>query len=124
MQCLPASPGDVARFIMETGLSVDILHAELRAIDEQHEGLLYAPPAKSSVVIAAFNQLHPVEPPRSWPAHEKHLFLDLPHDLQTFFAKHEERREKEIRRAQNEAAECRRKLKEIEDKNAGSQAAA
>lgn len=112
---LPATPLVVAAFIGDHGgLKPEVLFAEVAAIDEQHEALGYSPPGRSDVALKAFDAVHPVEPPRSWPKEEKRRFLELPHDLQVYFAEHEERREKELKRAFSEAALARQKLKEME----------
>ncbi|MCS3449535.1 hypothetical protein M2222_001644 [Bradyrhizobium elkanii] len=112
---LPAAPVVVAAFIGDNGgLKPDELLAEVAAIDEQHQALGYAPPGRSDVALKAFDAVHPVEPPRSWPKEEKRRFLELPHDLQVYFAEHEDRREKEIKRAFSEAAAARQKLEEME----------
>ncbi|MGX1363681.1 hypothetical protein AB7M46_008738 [Bradyrhizobium elkanii] len=112
---LPAAPLTVAAFIGDQGgLKPDLLSAEVAAIDEQHQALGYAPPGRSDVALKAFAAVHPVEPPRSWPKEEKRRFLELPHDLQVYFAEHEDRREKEIKRVFSEAAVARQKLKEME----------
>jgi hypothetical protein len=114
---LPASPANVAIFVAESGLPPEILHAELEAIDREHEALDYSPPSKASVVIAAFNHEHPVEPPRSWRSENKQMFLALPHALQIYWANHEDKREKEIRRAHTELDQMRQNLKKMENEN-------
>lgn len=122
---LPAAPFAVAAFIGDhAGLKPDQLFAEVAAVDEQHQALGYAPPGRSDLALKAFNAVHPVEPPRSWPKEEKCRFLELPHDLQVYFAQHEERREKEICRAFSEAAAARHKLKEAGKSNGDQTAAA
>lgn len=122
---LPATPFVVAAFIGDNGgLRPDELFAEVAAIDEQHQALGYAPPGRSDVALKAFNAVHPIEPPRSWPKEEKRRFLELPHDLQVYFAEHEERRQKEICRALSEAALARQRLKEAGKSNGDQDAAA
>ena len=63
----------------------------------------------------AMNELAKIDPPRAWPKAEKARFKLLPYDLQVYFAAHEDKRDKEIRRAQNEAANARQKLKALQD---------
>jgi hypothetical protein len=107
---LPAAVSDVARFVTEFAqLPADLIHAELIALDQEHEALLYAPPGKACAVVDAFNAAHPVEPPRSWPDKQKRRFLELPYDLQVFIAGRETDRDKAVRRAQNAAAAATRK---------------
>ena len=55
-----------------------------------------------------------IEPPRSWGPAEKAAFLRLPRDLQIFYAKREAHRDREVRRAQNDAAEARKALAAIQ----------
>ncbi|WP_354269646.1 hypothetical protein ACE102_21875 [Bradyrhizobium sp. vgs-9] len=62
-----------------------------------------------------------VEPPRSWGKEEKQSFLQLPRDLQLYFAKREKQRDDAVRRAQNEAAQARREMKELQAKLAASE---
>jgi hypothetical protein len=110
---LPAQPANVAIFVAESGLPPEILHAELEAIDREHEGLDYAPPAKAGVVVKAFNDVHPVEPPRSWSAEEKQRFLTLPHATQVYLVQRERQRDSALNRAQNELAMELKRVKEF-----------
>jgi hypothetical protein len=50
-------------------------------------------------------ELPPIEPPRSWSKDEKERFQSLPRETQAYLAERETERDREIRRAQNEAAE-------------------
>ena len=49
-------------------------------------------------------------PPRSWPSAEKLRFKQLPYDLQIYMHTRESWRDKEVRRAQNEAALAKQEL--------------
>jgi hypothetical protein len=49
-----------------------------------------------------------IEPPRSWRAEEKELFLTLPADIKAVVSRREQQREKELRRLQNETAAIKR----------------
>lgn len=55
-----------------------------------------------------------IEPPRSWGYAEKIAFLNLPPDLQRFYAKREAERDREVRRCQNEVAKARKALAEAQ----------
>jgi hypothetical protein len=57
-----------------------------------------------------------VDPPRSWRADMKQVFLRLPRDLQLYLAAHERQREVEIRRCQNDRAAAIKKLAATEDR--------
>jgi hypothetical protein len=60
--------------------------------------------------VSEMNHIAKLDPPRSWPKQHKARFETMPYDMQVYVAGHEARREKEIRRAHNEAATARRKL--------------
>jgi len=100
---LPMSPTNLAIFIAESGLPPEILHAELEAVDREHESLDYAPPAKASVVVRAFNSVHPVEPPRPWNAEERERYL----------VQRERQRDSALSRAQNELSLELKRVKEF-----------
>jgi hypothetical protein len=110
---LPMSPTNLAIFIAESGLPPEILHAELEAVDREHESLDYAPPAKASVVVRAFNSVHPVEPPRPWNAEERERFLTLPHATQVYLVQRERQRDSALSRAQNELSLELKRVKEF-----------
>jgi hypothetical protein len=115
---LPASVADVARFVGECShLAPDVLWAELTAIDEQHEELLYSPPAKSRHVMEAFDRAHPVAPPRAWVKADWPLFASLPYGVKQIIVRREAERDRELQRCQNDAA-LWRKSKENSDAKA------
>ena len=60
------------------------------------------------------------DPPRSWPNDRKQRFKSLPYDLQVYVADHEARREKAVRRAQNDAAIARQKLAAFQPPQTGT----
>jgi hypothetical protein len=69
-------------------------------------------PVLEAIVAAKVSDL--IAPPRSWGHAEKVAFLKLPRDLQLFYSKREEQRDREVRRCQNEAAEARKALAETQ----------
>jgi hypothetical protein len=70
-----------------------------------------ADPTASSAVTFVLNQsVTPVEPPRSWPKAEKALFVKLSPAIKAIIAKRESDRERELRRAQNDAAEAKKAI--------------
>lgn len=95
-----ATPGDGA--IIFRGMQQEISKA--------HSSLGLADPTLGGVAAAALNEIGGISPPRSWPNDRKQRFALLPYDLQVYVAAHEVRREKALRRAQNEAATARQKL--------------
>jgi hypothetical protein len=113
-QKLPASPADIATFIGQTGLSASLLQEEMAAIDDAHEELGYAPPAKARVVADALHKLHSQPPPRSWSKEELPFFRALPWNVQAIIARREADRDRAFNKAMNVAAEQRKKLERME----------
>ena len=107
----PAAPAHVARFLVDcTPLGIERLWPAIQDISRLHVSVGLADPTLGGVVAEALSDLAGVDPPRSWPASDKHRFKSLPYDLQVYVAAHEAQREKALRRAQNEAANARQKL--------------
>jgi hypothetical protein len=106
---LPASPVTVAAFIAEHGgLDAPTLFAEVAAIDQAHEALGYSPPGRSTIAIAAFNQVHPVEAPHGWREDERQFFACLPWGVQAVLARREAERDRGLQKMQRELAEQRK----------------
>jgi hypothetical protein len=113
----PASPADVAKFVANcASLGMDCLWPAVRDISKAHVSLGLADPTLGGPVAAAICGVANLDPPRSWPDDHKHRFGSLPYDLQIYVAEHEARREKALRRAQNEAAAVRRELAMLQTK--------
>lgn len=111
----PASPVTVARFIADcAALGVDRLWAAVQQISTMHTALGLADPTLGGLPAIAMNDVAGVQPPRSWPDRDKERFKLLPYDLQLQIAAHETRRERALRRAQNEAASMRQRLAAFE----------
>lgn len=109
----PARPASVAYFILDNRvLGIEALQKVVESISAVHDGI--ADPTLSPAVSAALDHVAPIEPPRSWPKEHKARFLALPRDLQMYVGAHEERREKEIRRAHNAADVARKALAAIQ----------
>ncbi len=118
VRSLPAAPAHVAAFLLENSeLSkpVKAIWEMVQEISVAHVSAGFADPTAGGVVGELINSIAMIDAPRAWPKEQKARFKALPYDLQVFFAAHENRREKEIRRAQNEAAELRQALKPKED---------
>jgi hypothetical protein len=109
----PAAPAVVARFVGDcAALGMDRLWPAIQEISKLHVSLGLADPTLGDPVAAAVSGVAHVAPPRSWPEERKQRFNSLAYDLQVYVAAHEARREKALRRAQNEAAAARRALAE------------
>jgi hypothetical protein len=107
----PASPAAVAKFVADcASLGIERLWPALQDISKTHVSLGLADPTLGGAVAVAISNVAGIDPPRSWPGDRKQRFKSLPYDLQVDVADHEARREKAVRRAQNEAAMARQKL--------------
>jgi hypothetical protein len=107
----PATPATVARFVADcASLGIERLWPAVQEISKLHASIGLADPTLGGVVGAAVEDIASVDPQRSWPGDRKVRFKSLPYDLQVYIAAHEERREKTLRRAQNEAAIAKQKL--------------
>ena len=73
-------------------------------------------PVMEALVSARANEMvsELITPPRSWGKAEKIAFLNLPPELQRFYAKREEQRDSEVRRCQNDVAKARKALAEAQ----------
>jgi hypothetical protein len=120
VSALPAKPDSVALFILESkDLGLDVLSDLASGISRAHAR--FADPTASWAVRAAFATIGgDIPQPRSWgkgyPG--KLVFADLPWQIQRTIEAREADRDKIVRHAQNEAADLRKKLKQIENANA------
>lgn len=115
LRTLPAPPALVAAFVDDCApLGLDKVWPIVQGISRAHVAANLADPTLGGVVAAAINRLSEIKPPRAWPDADKARFLELPYDLQTYFAAHEQKREGAIRRAHNEAATARQELATIQ----------
>jgi hypothetical protein len=107
----PAAPAAVAKFVTDcASLGIERVWPAVQEISNAHIALGLSDPTLGGGAAAAIDELAGISPPRSWPDDRKQRFKSLPYDLQMYVAAHEERREKALRRAQNEAAAARQKL--------------
>src|SRR3954453_21947132 len=108
VQPLPASPTMVARFVADIApWGMEKIWPIVQEISRAHYTIGLADPTLGGPVAAAINQITQIDAPRSWPAEHKRRFLMLPYDLQQCVSERETQREKEVRRAQNEAAKAK-----------------
>jgi hypothetical protein len=107
----PAAPLTVARFVTDcAALGIERLWPAVQEISKLHTSCGLADPTLGGVAAAAVSDVAGIPPPRSWPDNRKQLFRLLPYNLQVFVVAHENRREKALRRAQNDAALARQNL--------------
>jgi hypothetical protein len=112
----PAAPADVARFVSDcASLGMERLWPALQEISRLHVSIGLADPTLGDPASMAVSAIAGIDPPRSWPNDRKQRFNSLPYDLQVYVAAHEAQREKALRRAQNDAAIARRKLKACQE---------
>jgi hypothetical protein len=108
---LPASTSACAMFVLEhQGFGLEAVLQHLRGISAVHTNAGLADPTSSFPVSAALNEISKLAPPASWPKAEKAQWLQLPWTLQAYLVRRDKEQTREIRRAQNEAAELRRQL--------------
>jgi hypothetical protein len=108
----PAGPATVAKFVTDcASLGIETLWPAVQEISKAHVSLGLADPTLGGVAAAAISDVAGVAPPRSWPNERKQRFRSLPYDVQVYLANHEEQRDRAVRRAQNEAAIARQKLR-------------
>ncbi|VIO77394.1 hypothetical protein [Bradyrhizobium ivorense] len=101
----PATPAAVARFIADcASLGIERLWPAVQEISKLHMSAGLADPTLGGPAAAAIADIAGIDPPLSWPDARKQRFKALPYDMQLFIATHESRREKALRRAQNDAA--------------------
>jgi hypothetical protein len=107
----PAAPATVARFVSDcASLGIERLWVAVQQISVMHVSLGLADPTLGGRAAAAISEIAGVATPRSWPDQHKKRFKSLPYDMQVYLAAHEARRERALRRAQNEAASARQQL--------------
>jgi hypothetical protein len=107
----PAAPATVAHFVRDcAALGIERLWPAVQDISKLHTSIGLADPTLGGASAAAISEVANVSPPRSWPDDCKQRFRSLPYDLQVYVVDREARRDKALRRAQNEAAAAKQKL--------------
>lgn len=103
----PATPATVAAFVRFTGSEISA--ALLSAIAECHDAANLANPVATAAVRSELNRVLRLTPPRSWKAHEKLLWADLPPDIRATVARREQQRETEVRRMMSKVDELKKR---------------
>ncbi len=112
----PAAPAVVARFVVDcASLGIERLWQAVQDISKLHVSAGLADPTLGGPAAAAIARIAGIEPPTSWPRDRKLHFRSLPYDLQMFIATHEVRRDKALRRAQNEAAATLKRFEMLQE---------
>jgi hypothetical protein len=111
----------VTKFVNDcASLGIDRLWPAVQDISRTHVSLGLADPTLGGPAAKTISDVAGIDPPRSWPGDRKQRFKSLPYDLQIYVADHETRREKAVRRAQNEAAIARQKLAAFQPPQTGT----
>ena len=115
LRSVPSRPSTVAFFVLDSAkLGIDRLLRIIGAISSTHAWL--ADPTLGPVVASALAQVSPpIPPPRSWPAPMRAKWPELPISLQQSIATRETARDKEVRRAQNEAGDAKQALAKLKE---------
>jgi hypothetical protein len=112
VRALPARPTSVAAFYQwqdDLGVPRDKIGTVLSAISAMHYAASLGDPV-ATPIVRTVTAASTIEPPRSWTKDEKELFTGLPVEIQAVITRREHDRERIMRRAQNEAADLRRRM--------------
>jgi hypothetical protein len=104
----PAKPATVARWVLLNRNNPHSVLEMLAAIEKLHALNGLSNPVATPIVGRALESVLKIEPPRSWHTKDKAAFAMLPVQMREIIANHERRREKELRRGQNELADLRK----------------
>jgi hypothetical protein len=113
----PAKPATVALFALEQadmGVAIDVILAQLSAIEAMHDKFSLPNPVRTAAVRSALETLIKTDPPRSWPKAEKAMFALLPPDIRHIIALRQEQMDREIRKLHSKVA---RQLEELRSSN-------
>jgi hypothetical protein len=92
----PALPAAVAIFVLNHK-DIGDLEKVIGGISIVHQERGAADPTLSPIVIAALNQVRPIEPPRSWDTAHKIRFQQLPRDVAVYIRDRENNRDRALR---------------------------
>jgi hypothetical protein len=104
-----AAPAIVAQFVDDiASMGIEQVWPAVQEVARMHSAHGLPDPTQSKAVAAAINAVAKIDPPRSWPAEEKILFLNLPYDIQSYLAKRQADDDALIRKLQNELAQLKK----------------
>jgi hypothetical protein len=110
----PAKSHVVAQFILEqsaTGATTESILKQIDAIARLHDKFSLPNPVATSAARAVLEREFAFAVPRSWTGPEKEMFCTLPAEIRAAISRREQDRETTLRRAQNNLAEERKRLK-------------
>ena len=108
-----AKPATVAQYLTENLLlGEEFAFNTLKAIEALHDFHSQPSPVRTQLVHAVMAKIIQLPAPRSWRQEVKEWWPSLPPDVQWELTRRERDRDGEVRRAQNEAADLRKKLNE------------
>ncbi len=116
----PASPAVIAKFVLGFTKLGSLLMDEIRSISAAHCSTGLPDPCASWQVSEALCRLTKVEPPRSWPKAEQHVFLLLPVEIQKYLIPRERDRDATVRRLQTEVAELKKQIQASKETSNGT----
>lgn len=120
IKALPCAPTSLAAFVQSQNNDdvrpeqiIEVVHL----IEALHDNQGLANPVATAVVVRSeLSKILKIEAPRSWPTADKLKFAGLPVEIQEVGERRARQDERVLRRAQNETAELRHKLKEFQQK--------
>jgi hypothetical protein len=118
---LPARPTTVAAFILDQnrlGVPVEQIVSVLNAVQEAHDFHSLASPVACRITRAALELVVKSEPPRGWTRAEKADWALLPPDIRATISRRMREVELALRRAQNDAAEAKKRHSDADTKSA------
>jgi len=117
---LPASPAVIAQFISsehEAGIAGEDILKWVQAIELLHaQDINLANPVAVPVVSRELQRVLRLHGPRCWSKAEHEVFMTLPIPAQMIITRRDRETSNAVRKAQNEAAELRKQLKSLTQK--------
>jgi hypothetical protein len=114
----PALPTTVGAFILAQAalkISEQQILASVSAIEQWHDHLGLPSPVATTAARFALEQVVKSEAPRSWTKEEKLMWTTLPPEIRAVITRRDADQCKAMRRAQNQAAEARKRFSDGTD---------
>src|SRR6516162_4002970 len=116
---VPAQPATVAAYIIfenREGADFQRIFSTVEAIAQMHDRAGLSNPCATMAVRHELGCIYHIDPPRSWAKVHRPLFASLPIECRHVIENYADLASKAVRKAQNEAADLRRQLKELQQK--------